>query len=188
MVVQKPLYADFLSFVFAAAIHHSLLSREVCQNNEKRNLIAIWVRAGTFNRRRGKTLSSLDIFSISRDISSPTGLRGGLLDAFNDRKNQSQDILTAEMEARCNITEDDPNNIAIDHYGIGSQATDGTSTHENLGEPVADTEEDNSDGSVSDEDLKDLARHGLPSACIFVAKYIPTVCSPAWPVLGSDFE
>lgn len=37
-----------------------------------------------------------------------------------------------------------------------------------------DPTEDISDDSASDEDLKDLARHGLPSACIFVAKYVLT--------------
>lgn len=134
----------------------------------------IQTQIGNFNRRRGKTLSSLDIFSITRDISGSTGLRGGLLDAFNDRKNQ-QDIIASEMEARCNITEDDSGVsglISISHYGVSSQETDGAFADEVSEEPVTDPTEDTSDDSASDEDLKDLARHGLPSACIFVAKYI----------------
>lgn len=80
------------------------------------------------------------------------------------------------MEARCSITEDDPGIsglISISHHGASSQATDGAFADETSEELVTDPAEDNSDDSVSDEDLKDLARHGLPSACIFVAKYVP---------------
>lgn len=82
------------------------------------------------------------------------------------------------MEARCNIIEGDsniPGTIAINHYGVISQATDEASADEASEEPVMDPTEDTSDDSASDEDLKDLARHGLPSACIFVAKYILTI-------------
>lgn len=106
-------------------------------------------------------------------MSNSTGLRGGLLDAFNDRKNQ-QDIIVSEIEARCSITEEDPavsGLISINNYGVNSQATDGAFAHETSEELATDPTEDNSDDSASDEDLKDLARHGLPSACIFVAKY-----------------
>lgn len=77
------------------------------------------------------------------------------------------------MGTRSSITEDDSNTsspIAINHYGTSPQNTDGASADGASEEPVIDPIGDTSDDSASDEDLKDLARHGLPSACIFVAK------------------
>ncbi|KAH0607548.1 uncharacterized protein H6S33_002582 [Morchella sextelata] len=131
---------------------------------------------GNFNRPRGKTLSSLDIFSIAQDISGPTRLQGRLLEAFNDHKAQQTEILASELQSRCNIAEDGSNDsglISINHYDFSSQETDRVSVDE-VSEEATDSTGDSQNDFVSDEDVKDLARHGLPSACIFVANLAAT--------------
>lgn len=100
------------------------------------------------------------------------------MEAFNDHKAQQTEInIASELQPECNITEDGSNVsssglISINHYDFSSQETDRVSVDE-VSEEVTDSTEDSPNDFVSDDDVKDLARHGLPSACIFVAKFVP---------------
>lgn len=102
------------------------------------------------------------------------------MEALNDHKaQQTSEILASELQSRCNIAEDGSNDsglISINHYDFSSQETDRVSVDE-VSEEATDSTGDSQNDFVSDEDVKDLARHGLPSACIFVAKYVP-LCTP----------